>query len=130
MLKLYHRDLGFPITFKYPSTKVELSWSKHAHRQAEVDRYGYISKMETLHTDDYEPIEIEYDIDKSKPVKMLLRSKFEVNDCNVVIAVMPSTKGATKAFVKTVWYNRVSDTHKTLDSSKYDIPAFKLKLDK
>lgn len=130
MLKLYHRDLGFPITFKYPSTKVELSWSKHAHRQAEVDRYGYISKMETLHTDDYEPIEIEYDIDKSKPVKMLLRSKFEVNDCNVVIAVMPSTRGATKAFVKTVWYNRVSDTHKTLDTSKYDIPAFKLKLDK
>ena len=130
MTKLYHRDLGFPITFKYPSTKVELSWSKHAHRQAEVDRYGYINKMETLHTDDYIPIEIEYDIEKSKPIKMLLRSKFEVNGCNIVIALMPSTRGATKAFVKTVWYNKVDDTHKTLDASKYDIPAFKLKLDK
>ena len=61
---------------------------------------------------------------------MLLRSKFEVHGCNIVIAVMPSTRGATKAFVKTVWYNRVEDTHKTLDPSKYDIPAFKLKLDK
>ena len=130
MIKLYHKDLGFPITFKYPSTTVELSWSKHAHRQAEVDRYGYIAKMEKINTDDYIPIELEYDIEKSKPVKMLLRSKFEVNGCNVVIALMPSNRGATKAFVKTVWYNKVDDTHKTLRADQYTIPAFKLRMDK
>lgn len=124
MNKLYHRDLGFPITFKYPSIEAELEWGKHALEQAMADRYGIIDTIGKLHTDDYIPIEIEYDTDRSVVVKMVLRSKQAYHGSNACIVVMPRK---LSWFVKTVWYNRVDDTHKTLDASKYSIPAFKLK---
>jgi len=125
MNKLYHRELGFPMTFHYPSVLAELEWSKHAEEQSMADRYGAIRMMDALHTDDYIPIEVEYDLDNSTIIKMLLRSKSSYSGNNVCIVVMPRKP---RWFVKTVWYNRVNDTHRTLDASKYSVPAFRARI--
>lgn len=125
MNKLYHMDLGFPYTFKYPENlTVNLEWGRHAKSQAEEDRYGLIHMVETLNTDDYYPVEVEYDLLNSQATKMLLRSKKAEQGLNLCVAVIPT---GNNWFVKTVWYNKADDKHNTLDVDKYVVPAFPTK---
>lgn len=122
-MKMFHRELGFPLTFKYPDTVIDLEWSRHAREEASEDRYGAIDILKKLDTTQFEPIEIEMRDSLKHTVKILLRSKYEVEGNNIVIAVMPESEKTW--FVKTVWYNQVSDEHETLDESVYNVPAFK-----
>lgn len=58
--------------------------------------------------------------DKGKLIKFCIRTDYDY-DHDVSIAIMPHafTQGVTCDFVKTAWINKRSDTHTTLDLSKY-----------
>lgn len=129
MKHLYHIELGFPVNFTYPTTTVPLEWGVHAKEQASRDRYGDIDLLEEINTNDFYPIEIDFDSSTSTIYKMVLRSKYNIQTAkypyglNVILVVCPRARAW---FVKTTWYNQAIDKHSTLDETKYTVPAFKL----
>lgn len=115
---LYHSDIYMPKKIKglFPN-----SGSKHL-------RYGNHSKIREkqkgielpslIKLDDF--ILIELEVCSNQWNKAVIRSKLpDVNGNTIVIVVMKTELHATW-FVKTVWYNHVTDTHKTLCVDGYE----------
>lgn len=121
--KLYHNEIGFPTNFTPPQGKRQLKYSQHAKREAENDRYGKIDLPSTMNFSDYSLIEIGMTTNegRSKVDKMLYRGKLDdLRDLCVV--VIPSGNSHEPWFVKTVWVNEASDSHRTLNHKKYETP--------
>ena len=114
MSVLYHRDIGFPKWLKMKPVTVSLTYGSHSREEALSDRYGVINLPKRITIRPEEIFEIE--MVNNKPVKIALRTHHDVlNDIIIVL----NTKDN---FVKTVWLNRKTDTHKTLDRTKYKNP--------
>jgi hypothetical protein len=112
---LYHYQLGIPREFRTDFGQLFLDYSFHARKAAKTDRYGEISLPEVLDTSAAMVIEVEgglYD----EETKVVYRLPHD-DEFDLVMAVIPQ-----RAFVKTVWLNRKSDGHGTLDESKYCRP--------
>lgn len=108
---LYHVDVYMPLCLREICHKnADLEYSFHAIQAAKTDRYGVI------------PLPIKFDATLAKLievetcdgfiVKQLWRQRFNA-EFDLVIAITWESR------VKTVWLNRVSDGHPTLQSSKY-----------
>lgn len=108
---LYHKDIYMP-KLPMPNGIFKLEYSEHAKREAFRDRYGAIRLPSQLITQDATIIEVE--VINRKPTKILYRLPYDINH-DIMLAVKPG-----EWFVKTVWINRKSDNHRTLDRSKYD----------
>jgi hypothetical protein len=108
---LYHRDIGLPVSAKkFQIGEIKLIYSMHARFEAQADRYQLISLPTVLDTNKATLIEVE--ILGGRLNKLVWRANYsEVFDLIIVL-------GASGT-VKTVWLNLKSDTHKTLDRSKY-----------
>jgi hypothetical protein len=113
--KLYHADLGFPENAKTQHGKMLLDYSPHALSAALDDRYGNILNLpKSLDTTNAQVIEVE--MDGPKTTKVVYRIPYN-EEYDLVLVLIPD-----KRYVKTVWLNKNSDLHNTLDTSKYDVP--------
>lgn len=112
---LYHFQLGFPETLKIKEQYVfNLTYSKHALRAASTDRYGTMRLPESVVIPRDYIVEVETE-DNVEVDKIVFRVPYEYKeDLDLCIVVVQSTQ-----FVKTVWFNKITDTHTTLDKRKY-----------
>lgn len=115
MEKLYHFELGFPkhLTIRKVGP-LKLKYSRHAQSAAKNDRYGIITLPETVVIEPQDLIEI--GMVGEKPTKIVVRQAYDV--LHDIIIVMNTADN----LVRTVWLNRRSDLHKTLDVRKYCKP--------
>lgn len=114
---LYHREIGFPAWFKKPAIKVKPQYGDHSRFESQVDRYGKIELPVEIDLAAFAVIEI--GVVGNRVSKMLVRGRLDAT--RDICLVLTNT-----GFVKTVWVNLRTDTHRTLDRSKYADP----KLDK
>lgn len=114
MNKLWHKDIRFPSFYTAPTHRAKLEWSRHALLAGMEDRYGIIPVFKTLPLGQFETIEVE--TSGQDVVKILVRGHFD-STRDVVFALKPKRDGGM--FVKTVWFQKRNDLHKTLDRSKY-----------
>lgn len=112
-MALFHKDIRLPEGFRLPNRMVELNYSNHALKAATDDRYGDIPLTPVLNLAHCETIEVE--VDGRRVRKVVVRTELD-DDNDVVFVLVP---GPARWTVKTVWINRKSDLHRTLDRSKY-----------
>jgi hypothetical protein len=95
---------------KFKIGEIKLVYSIHARYEAKVDRYQPIELPTVLDTNKATLIEVE--IAEGRLNKLVWRASYSsVFDLIIVLG--------SSGTVKTVWLNLKSDTHKTLDRSKY-----------
>jgi len=111
---LYHFEIGLPKGFRLPDYVVALVWTRHAQQASRNDRYRDIPQWKALNLASCETIEVE--VTNKRVDKVVVRTSLDSTN-DVVYVLIP--KGSQPWVVKTVWINRQSDTHKTLDRSKY-----------
>lgn len=112
---VYHRSLGLPAGFAdIWAGDFDMEYSQHARQESDRDRYGKIPLYPAVLFEVGDVVEIE--VRNNLPVKAVLRVPLNDRDDLVFVLSVPVEK---KVFVRTVWRNRASDGHKTLDVSKY-----------
>lgn len=111
-MKLYHKDVFFkPAFHNFIAKNITLKFSKHLIERL-IERGIDIKKIPQRISNDPVVVETETTINGDYIVKQLIRYQYS-SDYDLVIAVMRD------GFVKTAWLNRKTDTHNTLDKSKY-----------
>lgn len=109
-MALFHKDVYMP-KFPLPNGIFELTYSNHAKRERDKDRYGQIQLPSHLNTSEATVIEVELtQIGVSKIVYRMLHDK----DNDIILVIIPQ-----KMFVKTVWLNSKYDKHDTLNRKQY-----------
>lgn len=115
---LYHNKIFVPanITKRIQfilGKVIPLTYSGHAINAAQDDRYGTIDLPKAIAIESVSQVfEIETD-SAGLIVKMGIRVPHDsINDLVIILSVNTQT-------VKTVWLNRKSDAHKSLDRNKY-----------
>jgi hypothetical protein len=112
MTELYHADINMPERMKIPIFQGALKYSHHAKSEATGDKYGKLHLPTTFNPAVARLIEVEYDEHNHKVLKQVWRQKLdETRDLVLVIG--------ENGFVRTVWCNLRSDTHRSLNPSKY-----------
>lgn len=112
----YHKLLGLPAgAAQLWAGKLNLRWGHHAQKEADADRYG---KVEQFSAGEFEASDIvEVTMEAGVPVWGVARYPYS-DDLDLVMVLGAPVRG--EAFVKTVWFNRANDNHKSLDRSKYN----------
>jgi hypothetical protein len=114
---LYHKDVGFPADTLWPKGRYNLLFTRHAMEQAENDRYGDVSYMLPYELNTATMTIVEAEIINRKPVKLVVRVHLDCY-CDLVLVLAVSTNNHPW-FVKTVWTNKRTDTHRTLKHERY-----------
>ena len=109
---LWHSDIRLPDGYRLPSCTVTLSWGSHA-RGRYFDKVGG-SLPHSIPLSDFATVEVE--TKGRKVLKVVVRGSFD--DCDDIVYVL-IPRGGNPWFVKTVWLNSKTDTHKTLDRQRY-----------
>lgn len=115
---LYHADLYLPrsVSLGLPFKSMSLLYSNHAIAASKNDRYGTFELPATLEPQNAKVIEVAYSTETKKVVKVVYRQQLDSQrDICIAVAIDPR-KGYV---VKTVWINLASDSHRSLDASKY-----------
>lgn len=116
MTCLYHFEVYIPPTLTVTPYSGALRYSYHAREEARSDRYGHIDLPPTLDAGRGTLIEVETSADWDKgPAevnKYVWRQPLDA-ERDLVLVVQPD------GFVRTVWVNVLTDTHKTLNRHKY-----------
>lgn len=124
MNKLFNAAVGIPepLVNLVKGYNLGLSWSRHAMLEAVRDHYGVLSKADYARTfklsDGWELVEVEA-TQNNHIVKIVVRRPVP-NDPkarSLVLAIGIDTP--RDGMVRTCWTNLNSDTHKTLDASKF-----------
>lgn len=111
MIKLYHRDVFMPERVKTaPSMTLGLRITRHAEEASHTDRYGHLAIPASITFTGKDIVEAEY-VD-GRINKIVVRLKYNDTLSAVYACLLDGT-------LKTVWFNRTDDDHKTLDRSKY-----------
>jgi hypothetical protein len=112
-MPLYHVKVFVPNGLKLPRGTKRLVYSNHAKDQF---MYRRVSKLpESIELHKCKAVEIETN-EKNEVVKVLYRtSQNEKKD--LILVVIPIEND--KMLVKTLWENHKTDTHRTLDTSRY-----------
>ncbi len=112
-LRTYHKDIFIPSALNLDFGILKLQYSSHALRAANSDRYGTVVLPRTLNTDSAKIVEV------TAIGRTVLKLVYRVPHCaqyDLVVVVLPDS-----GLVKTVWLNSKTDTHTTLDRSKYSV---------
>jgi len=116
--KLYHADIFIPAKYhKIENIEVKNFYplSPHVVKSANAEKNGQILIPDSFTFSFSEIVEIE-EYNESKDIKFLIRLPYnKIND--LCIVVLFSANGSAK--IKTVWLNNCTDSHKTLNRSKY-----------
>ena len=119
---VYHTSIGFPKDFVKMLPKgfnprhIVLRYGRHAQIEAENDKNGRIRPPRVISFEwkDLELFEIE--IENGVVVKMAVRIPHDrEHDVSIVF-------NTHNGFVRTIWLNKKSDVHKSLNMSKYRTP--------
>lgn len=112
----YHKELGLPAgSASLWAGRLQLRYGHHAQSEADVDRYG---RAELFTEGDFEAADVvEVEVVQGQPVKAVLR--FPYDDHKDLVMVLQRPEHGV-SFVRTVWFNRANDNHKSLDRSKYN----------
>lgn len=113
-MELYHADIRLPDGFEMPTHRVELKWTRHADRARLDDRYGEIPRFATIPLSQFKVVEV--GVDMGRVCKIVVRGHFRLNE-DVIFVLIPNRSGPWT--VKTVWKNLRTDSHSTLDHSRY-----------
>lgn len=116
-MSLFHKEVGFPATLTLPSGKFPVTFSEHAQQQCIMDINGAIRPISNIILDPYRIFEVETN-DSGTIVKFAYRTRYN-QKCDVIYVFVFHGEAL---FTKTVWLNRRSDKHRTLDVSKYATP--------
>jgi hypothetical protein len=111
-MDLYHADIVLPAGFVAPTARVELAWTAHADSARKDDRYGEIPRFKTATLGRLQVIEV--GMSGKRIDKILFRGRLD-DTRDVCMVLIPGKRWT----VKTVWQNLRTDTHHTLDRSKY-----------
>lgn len=117
---LYHREKGFPNNVNMPrgfSPIIRLTYSKHAQQESMLDAYGDIKLPHVIDVRKGDLFEI--GVVGNTVTKMAIRIPY--NDTLDISLVINPADG----FVRTVWANKKTDSHKSLNLSKYADPKRK-----
>lgn len=121
MKKLYHRTICWGSDFDTQSKKLLLSVtniSKHLQNnmyKVNDPRYDIKSNVlyriiRKLSKESVKPFEVE--TENNKVVKAVIRTEYDKHrDISIVVR---------KGFIVTAWLNEKTDTHRTLDTNKYE----------
>lgn len=115
-MKLYHADIRLPDGFRLPNRVITLSHTRHARAARSNDLYGYIPPIPVLDLGQCETIEV--GIENGRVAKVVVRTQLD-DTRDVVLVLIPHQPKPDVWTVKTVWCNLRSDTHKTLDRTRY-----------
>lgn len=112
----YHKLLGLPAgAAQLWASKLSLRWGFHAQKEADIDRYGRAEQFDSAEFEANDIVEIT--MEDGKPLQAVARFPYS-DDLDLVMVLAAPKDG--EAFVKTVWFNRANDNHKSLDRSKYN----------
>ena len=119
---LYHKDVKLPrrIRGMVPTGVKVLTYSKHAYEQF-FDKNGRITPPVRLDFSVCEVVEVSTDERANKVDKLVLRHPYADGKddlCDLVVVCVP-TPDKKVWFVKTVWLNLKTDTHKTLNIRRF-----------
>ncbi len=119
-IMLYHKDVFLPrkIRNAVPSKVVKPTYTQHAIRAANTDRYGKLPLPDAIDLSKATLIEVEkYN---AGIVKIVVRVNIS-EKIDLCLAIIPANviDGGNCWMVKTVWANETGDCHNTLDSSRY-----------
>lgn len=120
MTKLYHADIFIPEWFRANAEVIQfrkLLWSRHAQLELINDKYGMIPRSEIparFRGELWQLVELE--VTGGVETKYVFRRPVDETR-SLVIVLRP--RCFDEASVITCWTNLNTDTHKTLDRSKY-----------
>lgn len=111
--KLFHKDVYAPaVLFRSPGF-IRLKYGPHALLAAAEDRYGDLTRYLSPYMD-FDRAEI-VEVELGEDGQILKRvARFQVSEDLVLVVVV-----AANGFVRTVWGNKASDTHSTLNHNRY-----------
>lgn len=115
--RLYHTEIVLPEGFQKPVGRVRVSYGKHARKEAFQDRYGRIKLPSFINFRNFRVIEVGMMEDKVS--KILFRGALDETR-DLCIVLMPTNMEGVW-FAKTCWINLRTDTHKSLDTSRYEM---------
>lgn len=111
-MTLYHKDIRLPDGFTWPKSGTRmLAWTRHAE-DARYDERGIVPKSRKIDLTGTTVVEVE--VLDGKVSKVVFRKSWS-KGLDIVYVVIPGRVW----LVKTVWFNRSDDNHKTLDHSRY-----------
>ena len=109
---VYHKDIGLPTKFQQPTPGMRLQYSPHSKDR--IEQKGLRAPLTFPSVFDI----IEVSMIAQRVVKWVLRWRMDTST-DIVLVLQPD------GWVRTAWPNAHSDTHNTLDRSKYATrPAF------
>jgi hypothetical protein len=116
-MALYHCEIGFPKGMKFPWGTLPLAYGNHAKQESRKEGVSPFSLPDYLRTELAQVIEAETNKDGSLQ-KVVYRLPFSVRDDLVLVVAFD----CRPCFVKTLWFNSRTDSHPTLNKSRYDQP--------
>lgn len=117
---LFHFELQFPKNAKLHFGTIDLVYTNHAKRACKTDRYGKIDPPKQLNTDNAKVIEAEIVKSNNNTLhtkKVVYRVPYKGSN-DLCIVLVPDTN-----MVKTVWINKTTDRHSTLNTQRYNTPT-------
>lgn len=126
--KLYHTHLYLPEEFVAPllgQTRT-LHYGRHAEDQAAFDLLGRVKRLPTHYRVVRDEIfEVEVTDNKVTKLGVRLTDGFTIAngrvDCDLILILTSCRNDPRAFFVKTVWLNKKSDRHRTLNPSRYSL---------
>jgi hypothetical protein len=101
----------------FAATIATLDYANHALEESRADRYGIAELPGSLEIQSGDVVEVE--VRGGSPVKAVVRFPYD-EKLDLVLVLLPRT--AARYFVKTVWFNQLSDKHRTLRLAPYSRP--------
>lgn len=113
---IYHKEVHIPEKIKnLNAVTLTLEHTHHARQAAQSDRYGEIPLPDTLKFRGKHICEAQ--VEGGKLIKLVVRKSFNNELDMSYVLLIQNSKHAT---LKTVWLNRKSDQHRTLNTATYN----------
>ena len=113
MTKLYHEAVGFPANLKPWRRTLTLRATHHAQRASASDRYGAFQLPKALPCGAVRPFEIA--VTDGRIEKAAYRLPYDARFDVTVVVMWPGV-------IVSAWLNERTDTHATLNPSRYTNP--------
>lgn len=117
--KVFHRDVFMPevISTALKGRWLTLSYGWHAQQEM-LDKYCVINNPPNkIKVENPVEVTVEALAGKKQITKLVVRQKYN-SELDIVLVIKPEF-ALGRGFVKTVWINKATDLHKTLDKSKF-----------
>lgn len=119
----YHKDIGFPDDLEFPRgfltagrSVISLRYGTHSREEAMKEKYGVLQLPQRIDLKNSDIFEVGTRPGSNVIEKVCVRMPHDTEKDIVIVIMVPS------CFVKTVWANLKTDSHKTLNRGNYKDP--------